>query len=201
VVNRFLPAALQFFLGRDFVSTQFGNLLSAANFAAEKHRGQRRKDRDASPYINHPIAVATLLAVAGNVSDEALLIAALLHDTIEDTDTSAEEIEAAFGGDVLQLVKEVTDDKSLPKRRRKELQIEHAPHISARGKQLKIADKICNIRDMNLESPADWDVVRKAEYLDWAERVVAGCRGISDRLDQLFDQELADARARIATGI
>ena len=179
------------------LSTPFGNLLFAANFAAEKHRGQRRKDGDASPYVNHPIAVATLLAVEGQVTDEGLLVAALLHDTIEDTDTSAAEIEAAFGNDVLQLVTEVTDDKSLPKQRRKELQIEHAPHISNRAKQLKIADKICNTRDINAESPANWDVARKIEYLDWAAKVVAGCRGINEPLDTLFDEQLAMAKSRI----
>ncbi|MCA9174377.1 MAG: bifunctional (p)ppGpp synthetase/guanosine-3',5'-bis(diphosphate) 3'-pyrophosphohydrolase [Planctomycetales bacterium] len=160
-------------------------LVRAAAFAAERHRSQRRKDDAATPYINHPLQVAELL-VSANICDAALLAAAMLHDTVEDTATSFAEIESAFGAEVCGLVAEVTDDKSLPKQRRKELQIEHAPHKSPRAKQLKIADKICNIRDLSDISPVGWDRERKAEYLRWAEAVVAGCEGINDWLDEQF---------------
>lgn len=170
-------------------------LLEAISFAAEKHRHQRRKDAEASPYINHPIAVATVLAAEGGVSDEVVLIAAALHDTVEDTKTTFTELEEHFGTEVAGLVREVTDDKSLKKMERKNLQIEHAAQSSSCAKQLKIADKICNIRDITLRPPADWSPERRSEYLAWAEKVVAGCREVNAGLDQAFDQAIAEARA------
>ena len=111
----------------------------------------------------------------GEVSDEVALLAAALHDTVEDTKTTFEELEEHFGPEVAGLVREVTDDKSLDKSERKRLQIEHAPESSDRAKQLKIADKICNIRDITVSPPADWSLKRRSEYLSWSEKVVAGC--------------------------
>jgi guanosine-3',5'-bis(diphosphate) 3'-pyrophosphohydrolase len=181
----------------EYLLLMSANLLQAAAFAAEKHRAQRREDSAGTPYINHPLAVATVLAVEGGVTNESLLVAALLHDTVEDTQTTFAEIEAAFGAEVARLVAEVTDDKSLPKATRKQLQIEHAAQASQLAKQLKIADKICNVRDMAADYPTDWAPERKAEYLDWAERVVAGCRGVNDRLDALFEVTLARSRAEL----
>lgn len=169
-------------------------LLAALQFAAQKHSQQRRKDSDASPFINHPIAVAELLARVGGVTDLTMLQAAILHDTIEDTSTTAQELEERFGQAVRSLVLELTDDKSLPKAERKRLQIEHAPHLSSRAKQIKIADKICNMGDITTTEPTDWPVPRKREYLDWAEQVVAGCRGCSQYLEQLFDAVLKEKR-------
>jgi guanosine-3',5'-bis(diphosphate) 3'-pyrophosphohydrolase len=173
-------------------------LLKALGFAADRHRMQRRKGADKSPYINHPIAVATVLADAGQVTDEALLVAAVLHDTVEDTKTSYQELKKRFGDTVTKLVREVTDDKSLPKRRRKELQIEHAAASSPKAKQLKIADKICNLRDIATCPPVRWPVARRKEYLDWAQAVVAGCRGVNAGLDRAFDKALAKARKVLA---
>jgi guanosine-3',5'-bis(diphosphate) 3'-pyrophosphohydrolase len=169
-------------------------LLKAIAFAAEKHRRQRRKDAEASPYINHPIAVATVLAVEGDVADEATLLAAVLHDTLEDTKTSVAELEEHFGPEVAGLVREVTDDKSLEKDERKRLQIEHARDSSPRAKQVKIADKVCNVRDIAVSPPADWPPERRREYLTWSERVVAGCRGVNPKLDHAFDQAIGQAR-------
>ncbi len=171
-------------------------LLFALTFAATKHRDQRRKDVDASPYINHPIAVATVLAVEGRIDDVRLLMGAVLHDTVEDTQTKFEELTQLFGSGVAELVREVTDDKA----ERKRLQIEHAPGASAAAKQLKIADKICNIRDIAANPPQDWSVDRKLEYLVWAERVVAGCRGANSGLDTAFDEALGRARQLFASG-
>jgi guanosine-3',5'-bis(diphosphate) 3'-pyrophosphohydrolase len=179
------------------VSNDLSRLLLAATFAADKHRDQRRKNADASPYINHPLAVATILANDGGVTDVDLLTAALLHDTVEDTATSQHEIRELFGDKVSDLVTEVTDDKSLPKERRKQLQIENASHKSECAKQLKIADKICNVRDIDATSPANWDADRKAQYLEWAVRVVDGCRGVNQALDQLFDRAISEARDRL----
>lgn len=172
-------------------------LLQAATFAANRHRNQKRKDVAYTPYINHPLAVAELLAGVGQVTDIDLLSAALLHDTVEDTDTSLDEILEQFGTQIHQLVAEVTDDKRLPKLRRKQLQIETAPHKSDQAKQLKIADKICNIRDIDKESPREWTRDRKTQYLDWAVKVVAGCRGINSHLDQSFDDTVAHVRSRL----
>jgi guanosine-3',5'-bis(diphosphate) 3'-pyrophosphohydrolase len=175
-------------------------LLKALAFAADKHRDQRRKDEGASPYINHPIAVATVLAAEGDVSDEVTLIAAALHDTVEDTETTFEELEEHFGSDVTGLVRELTDDKSLEKAERKRLQIEHAPKLSIRAKQLKIADKICNVRDVSDAPPADWPLNRRRDYLDWAMDVVAGCRGVNTKLDRVFDEATNKARNKLGTG-
>ena len=172
-------------------------LLRALAFAAEKHRDQRRKGAGASPYINHPIAVASVLAEAGE-TDEATLIAAVLHDTVEDTATTPAELEERFGTVVAGLVGEVTDDKSLPSAERKRRQIEHAAHASPRAKRIKLADKICNIRDVMSDPPANWSLARRREYLDWAERVVAGCRGFNGALESMFDRALRDARAALA---
>ena len=169
------------------------HLLKAIAFAADRHRGQRRKDAEASPYINHPIAVATVLAVEGEVSDEVTLLAAALHDTVEDTQTTFEELEEHFGPEVAGLVRELTDDKSVSKKERKRLQIEHAPQASSRAKMLKIADKICNIRDITVSPPADWSLERRSEYLTWSEQVVAGCRHANAKLDQAFDKAITQA--------
>jgi guanosine-3',5'-bis(diphosphate) 3'-pyrophosphohydrolase len=172
-------------------------LLRAATFAATKHRDQRRKDAGASPYINHPLSVAYVLAFDGGVQDQSILVAALLHDTVEDTETTLDELEEAFGSAVRGIVDEVTDDKSLPKGKRKALQIEHAPLGSTAAKQLKIADKICNIRDIVDCPPADWSDARKAEYLAWTEQVVQGCRGVNPALDAVYDHAIVEARRRL----
>jgi guanosine-3',5'-bis(diphosphate) 3'-pyrophosphohydrolase len=174
------------------------HLLKAIAFAAEKHSGQRRKDVEASPYINHPIAVAAVLATEGEVFDEVILVAAALHDTVEDTKTTFEELEEHFGLEVTDLVRELTDDKSLEKMERKRLQIEHAAQSSVRAKQLKIADKICNIRDVTVSPPADWSLERRGEYLRWSEKVVDGCRNINTKLDQAFDQAIQRARETLS---
>jgi len=172
-------------------SDPIGVLLKAVAFAADKHRTQRRKDADASPYINHPIALANVLANEGGVTDVVVLSAAVLHDTIEDTNTTAEELTAIFGPKITATVLDVTDDKSLDKHDRKQRQIEHAPHISKEAKLVKLADKICNLRDILAAPPADWSPERKQGYFDWAAKVVAGVRGVHPELEAVFDGLLA----------
>ena len=162
-------------------------ILKAAAFAAHKHRDQRRKDAAASPYINHPIALANILANEGGILDAVVIAAALLHDTLEDTETTPEELQELFGADVAGVVVEVTDDKSLPKAERKQLQIEHAAHISERAKLVKLADKIANIRDVADAPPAGWSLPRRREYFDWAKQVVDGLGDISPALRRAFD--------------
>ena len=162
-------------------------LLKALAFAAHKHRDQRRKDAQASPYINHPIALADLLVNEGGVTDVEVLCAALLHDTVEDTATTPQELAEAFGSRVAGIVAEVTDDKKLPKAERKRLQIEHAAGLSPEAKLVKLADKICNLRDVAHRPPAQWDLARRREYFEWAKRVVDGLRGAHPRLEAAFD--------------
>lgn len=172
-------------------------VLRAALFAAERHRGQFRKGADASPYINHPLSVAALLAGEGGVTDPVVLAAALLHDTIEDTATSRAEIEAGFGPAVAAVVAEVTDDTCRPKVERKRLQVLNAPGKSAAAKQVKLADKICNLRDIASCPPLGWDRERRLAYYDHARAVVAGLRGANPALEALFDQIDNDGRAAI----
>ncbi len=168
--------------------SDLGLIIDALDFASRAHRDQRRKDAEASPYISHPIALARILAVEGGVEDPITIAGALLHDTVEDCGVTFGELEARFGVDVANVVRQVTDDKELPKDRRKELQIEHAPHLTDRGKLVKLADKIANVRDVGQQPPTDWSVQRRRDYADWAKRVVDGLRGIHPGLEAQFDE-------------
>jgi len=165
-------------------------VLKAAAFAAEKHRNQRRKDAEASPYINHPIQLAHIL-VQADIEDPVVLAAALLHDTIEDTNTSFEELEIVFGYEIANIVAECSDDKKLGKLERKQAQIDHAAGLSRAAKLVKLADKIANVNDMNDAPPAGWSLERKREYFDWAKRVVDEIRGTHAGLEARFDGEYA----------
>jgi guanosine-3',5'-bis(diphosphate) 3'-pyrophosphohydrolase len=173
------------------MKSELALLLKALAFAAHKHRDQRRKDPGASPYINHPIALADVLVNEGGVTDVEVLCAALLHDTVEDTATTPPELEEAFGARIAGIVAEVTDDTRLPRAERKRLQIEHAGALSPEAKLVKLADKICNLRDVAERPPASWDLARRREYFDWAKRVVDGLRGATSeemrRLEAAFD--------------
>ena len=162
-------------------------LLKALAFAAHKHRDQRRKDAEASPYINHPIALADVLVNEGGVEDVEVLCAALLHDTVEDTATTQQELVDAFGARIARIVAEVTDDKRLPKAERKRLQVERAGALSREAKLVKLADKICNLRDVATHPPAQWDLARRREYFEWAKSVVERLRGAHPRLEAAFD--------------
>lgn len=172
-------------------------LIEAINFAAKKHRKETRKGADNEPYINHPIEVLNLLTSVGKVEDFDILIAAVLHDTIEDTETTEEEIRKLFGAKVSKMVMELTDDKSLPKAERKQLQIEHAPHVSIGAKQIKLCDKISNIRDVMQNPPDGWSEKRRREYVEWGEKVVAGLRGANKNLEKAFDKLIAEANEKL----
>jgi guanosine-3',5'-bis(diphosphate) 3'-pyrophosphohydrolase len=177
------------------VKGELALLLKALAFAAHKHREQRRKDAEASPYINHPIALADVLVNEGGVTDVEVICAALLHDTVEDTATTHEELLDAFGSRIARIVAEVTDDQRLPKAERKRLQVEHAPHISREAKLVKLADKLCNLRDVAERPPAGWDLRRRREYFEWAKQVIDGLRGTPGeelrRLEAAFDAAYA----------
>jgi len=166
-------------------------IIKCTNFAALKHSKQRRCNREQTPYINHPIGVAHILVQEGNIYDHNVIIAALLHDTVEDTDTSFEEIQEHFGEKIRHIVEEVTDDKSLPKQERKRLQIVHAPHSSYEAKLVKLADKLYNLRDLEKETPVGWSLDRADEYFKWAKSVVDGLRGTNAKLEKLLDNVFA----------
>ena len=178
-------------------------ILKSLEFAAFRHKGQLRKGEGSTPYINHPIQVANLLANYAGETDPVLISAAILHDVVEDTvnsplerDELVGEISEIFGEEILLLTLEVTDDKTLDKLERKRLQVENASHKSARAKKLKIADKIMNLRDLTDNPPSDWSIERITGYFDWAENVVVGLRGINQKLDNKFDEALLKARAK-----
>lgn len=151
-------------------------LITAIDFAARKHRDQRRKNPESAPYINHCIEVTHTLAVEGKVEDIDVLVAAVLHDTIEDTVTSEAELRDNFGDRVTDLVLEVTDDKSLPKQTRKDMQIEQAAHSSHEACLIKLADKIANLRSLKESPPAGWSEQRIQGYFNWAGTVVRAIR-------------------------
>jgi (p)ppGpp synthase/HD superfamily hydrolase len=166
-------------------------ILAAAKFAAEKHAAQKRKGAAAEPYVNHLIEVAQLIASSSEQLDANLVMAGFLHDTIEDTGTTAEELEQAFGSDIAALVVELTDDKSLPKEVRKELQVEEAPHKSVRAQVIKLADKISNLRSLLTSPPSNWNMQRKREYFAWAQRVVNALSAPNPILKAEFDRTFA----------
>jgi len=162
-------------------------ILRAAKFAADAHRDQRRKDHNASPYINHPLALADILANEGGVTDPDVIVAALLHDVVEDTDTHITDVHAKFGMVVASIVAEVTDDKSLDPAERKRLQVVKAASKSDQAKLVKLAYKTCNLRDIVNAPPVDWPVERRIAYFDWARDVVEGLRGVNPALERAFD--------------
>ena len=166
-------------------------LIKALTFAADKHRLQKRKDVEASPYINHPIALANILCNQGDVMDIDLICAALLHDTVENTETTPTELETEFNSTISNIVMELTDDKSLPSEVRKRLQIEHARHLSNQAKLVKLADKIANLQEMAEKPPADWSLARRREYFDWGKQVIDQLRGVHPRLEAAFDAAYA----------
>lgn len=180
---------------------QISLLLDAIKYSADKHRNQRRKGADASPYINHPLDVAEMLWRIGCVRDINTIVAAILHDTLEDTDATPREIAASFGQEVLALVEEVTDDKSLSRAERKRLQVVSAPHKSTGAKLIKLADKISNINDIRDNPPTDWTLERKLNYLDWADEVAQGLRGVSPALEEHFDEAIRLTRVRLEEGL
>jgi len=172
-------------------------ILQATHFAACKHESQRRKNPAASPYINHPVEVAEHLSRIGKVDDDEILIAALLHDTIEDTETTEDEIREAFGQVVLDLVVACTDDKSLEKAERKRLQIVNAPKKSDGAKLIKIADKTCNLKSILIDPPEGWPISRQLDYFHWAEQVYAGLKGVNEHLDSEIEKVLNDGISKL----
>lgn len=167
-------------------------LLKALEFSAIKHKNQRRKDIDTSPYINHPISLANILCNEAHVTDVQVICGALLHDTVEDTETEPEELESEFGVEIKNIVMEVTDDQALAKHERKQAQIDHAAEISEQAKLIKLADKISNLRDVSSNPPPHWSLQRRQEYFDWAKKVIDQLRGTDARLERIFDMAYSE---------
>jgi len=175
------------------VIPDLNRLFDAVIFAARKHQGQLRKDNGHSPYVTHPLLVAQTLWQLGGITDTTILTAAILHDTLEDTNTTSSEIREIFGEEALKIVLEVTDDKSLEKMERKRLQVVHAPHLSEAAKVIKLADKLVNCRDMIISPPEEWRLERRRNYIQWGADVVEKIRGTNLALEVAFDDMLADA--------
>ena len=174
-----------------------GVVIRAAHFAADKHRDQRRKGVRNTPYINHPLEVAERLHRIAGIDDAEVLAAAILHDTIEDTETSRAELARTFGNGIAALVAELTDEPGLSWQQRKRLEIDHAPHLSDRAKMIKIVDKTCNVADTISNPPGEWTLSRRRDYLEFAQLVADGCRGVNPALDAEFDRVMADARNKL----
>jgi guanosine-3',5'-bis(diphosphate) 3'-pyrophosphohydrolase len=169
----------------------------AAEFAARCHSGQQRKGRSNEPYVNHLAEVANLLAAATEGKDAELVAAGWLHDTLEDTDTTREELLQDFGRRVADLVAEVTDDMSLPKDQRRQKQVTDAPKKSPGARLIKIADKISNIGGRIRPQPSPEEREDLIDYLGFAEKVVAGCRGVNPTIDLTFDAAVKLARSTL----
>jgi len=170
----------------------------ALAFATEKHKNHTREDEEKSSYIVHPIAVKHILSEVGGVEDERVLAAALLHDTLEDTPTTQQELIENFGQRVYRLVEEVSDDKTLPKQIRKDLQIEHAPQLSEGAVLIKLGDKISNVTDIANTPPTNWNRSRCLEYFDWAEQVISNCPKVNTALENHFTAVITKGREIIS---
>jgi guanosine-3',5'-bis(diphosphate) 3'-pyrophosphohydrolase len=172
-------------------------IFEALTYAAKMHSTQRRKDNRDTPYINHPIDVAKTLITVGGITDPNVIAAALLHDTVEDTEATVEDIDRLFGSTIRSLVMECTDDKSLPKEERKRLQVTNAPHKSESAKCIKLSDKISNVKDIGEYPPVLWSKQRLIDYLDWTEEVIKGLRGANKSLEELYDKTLEKSREKV----
>lgn len=177
--------------------SDMGRLLQAAHFSADKHRDQRRKGIRNTPYINHPLEVAERLNRIAGIENATILIAAILHDTIEDTQTTEAELTVLFGTEIATIVTELSENKALHWTQRKRIEIDDAAHLSLAGKLIKLSDKISNVHDTVTNPPADWTIDRRRDYLIFAEKVADNCRGQNDALDAEFDRVLAEARQKL----
>lgn len=177
--------------------TELNRIFTAAIFAARKHQGQVRKDDRQSPYITHPLQVAQILWDIGGVREAQTLIAAILHDTIEDTATTRAEVREGFGEEILKIVLEVTDDKTQEKMTRKRMQVLHAPSLSKPARLIKLGDKLVNCCDILKNPPSNWTLMRRQNYIQWGADVIAQIRGTNVALEKAFDAMLAEAQAQL----
>ena len=173
---------LAYYKEKSMTAEEIQQVCEGVEFAADKHRLQTRKNKAKTPYISHPIGVAYNLMNVGEVRETSVIIGALLHDTVEDTQTTFEEIEKKFGKNVAGLVREVTDDKTLATEARKRLQVINATQKSKGAAQIKLADKLYNLNDLFSNPPPDWSQVRIDRYYEWAQSVVDRLPKANDKL-------------------
>ncbi len=176
------------------------DLLQALAYAAEKHKYQRRAGYEPLPYLNHLVKVTHALVQIGRETDRDLLIAAVLHDVVEDTDATVEELREHFGSPVAETVAELTDDMNLPYAERKALQVERAGALSDPAKKIRIADKASNLQDI-FSYPLDWKESKKKTYLENAIAVVDLIRGVNQQLEAWFDETVAFAREKLSSTV
>ncbi len=174
-------------------------LLDAAAFAASRHVDQRRKHAGDEPYVNHVLQVAREISFTGGIDNAAVLAAAILHDVIEDSDTTAEQIAERFGASVAEMVVECTDDKDLPRKERRALQVEHAPNISPGAKLIKLADKLCNVRDIRTADDDVWSRKKRRKYIEWANEVVTALGQVNEALERAYWAESQASAAMLDT--
>lgn len=179
-----------------FSEKEMDKYVKALSFSSYKHRFQKRKSEKGIPYINHPIRVSEILWENG-IRDIDVIVAGVLHDTVEDTETTVEEIREIFGNDVALYISEVSDDKTLPKEERKRLQVEHAKNASNGAKLVKLADKIANVHDIGNDPPQNWTLERRKDYLLWASKVIDQVRGTNKQLEDKFDQVLEQSKEKL----
>jgi (p)ppGpp synthase/HD superfamily hydrolase len=184
------------------VKTFARDLLAAAHFAAQRHAGQRRKGKSDEPYVNHLLEVARLLAELPTELDCDVVIAGLLHDCMEDAGVTSDEIAAQFGERVASLVQEVTDDKTLDRQVRKELQVRNAASKSRGAQNLSTADKISNLRSTLADPPSTWSPDQQWKYAEWAKDIVGRFTEVDPALKLEFERvhrrfiELEERRGR-----
>jgi len=176
-------------------------LYSALEYASEKHMGKTRKDAEKTPYIVHPMGVAVILWQEANVRDIDVLVAALLHDTLEDTNATEAEIEGMFGGRVLSIVKELSNDRNLSGQENKQRQIEHAPLMSQEAKLVKLADRLYNIRDLQAKTPVTWSKEDVERYFSWAAKLLQGLAGTDEHLENALKWELSHNKSEKSEAI
>ncbi|MFZ9848658.1 MAG: HD domain-containing protein [Flavobacteriales bacterium] len=172
-------------------------LFKALNYSAEQHKAQRRKGMESVPYINHPIKVTNIITQFIPDASDDLICAAILHDVVEDTDATIDDIKNKFGDAIASIVQEVTDDKSISKAESRRKQIENAPKLSYNAKIIRVCDKISNVRDICGENIPDWDYKTKIEYLNWAEQVVYALDKFHEELQFAFKDEVRWGRLKI----
>ena len=181
-----------------FTESDMTTIIRALAYAAGHHSNQKRKGENAEPYINHLIDVLHILWEIGEIRDITTLTAALLHDAVEDTDVTAEELTELFGEEISDIVMEVTDNRDLAKEHRKRLQVEHAAHLSTEASFIKLADKISNISDIISAPPSNWSRKQQRAYVAWGKEVIDRLRGIHPQLEKHFDIVYEEAQQRLA---
>jgi len=147
-------------------------VLGAAIFATEKHKSQVRSNEKKTPYIIHPIEVADLVMKIGHVYDKDVLITALLHDVMDDTQTTYEQITSLYGTKVSSYLEEMTSKQGLSLKEQKKQQIMQAFRQNPSVAIIKLSDKLSNLKTLATSPPPSWSRDRIDQYFQWAQTVI-----------------------------